>query len=326
MPGYGWADFLVCEHDLYAMALTGETLTCPNCSRCYQIRNGIANMLPRYEDDLHQRYAASYDTIARDDLEQPLEGARNVRHDDLLSFVGDTSGKRVLDLGSSNALYLEKMPADCKVALDISLPFLEAIGPGGDVFRVQGDAERLPFMPGFFDVVIISGLLEHILSPETLVARLHQICRSDTRIIVLVPWEEDLAPYKDLPWEFTHLRSFNSFTFSQLWYQFQIVKKKPLWPRMSDPSIFRLDGRLPTPIFELLRFAYFHRGLAKKEADRRMLWYAQLPQRERRLLFLYRPTFYQFELRTFAGSWIPAVYDRISQLVHTVSGAFKRSR
>ncbi|HEV2415046.1 MAG TPA: methyltransferase domain-containing protein [Candidatus Dormibacteraeota bacterium] len=326
MPQYSWTDFLVCEHDLYGMALAGDTLKCPKCNRCYQVRNGVAKMIPSYEDELHQRYLASYEKIARDDLAQPLEGARDIRHDDLLSFIGDTSRKRVLDLGSSNAVYLEKMQADCKVALDISLPFLEAMDTSTDVFRVCGDAERLPFVPGFFDVVIISGLLEHILSPENLVARLHQICRGDTRIIVLVPWEEDLTPYKDLSWEFTHLRSFNSFTFSQLWYQFRIVKKKALWPRMSEPFIFHLDERLPTPIFDFLRYAYFHRGLAKKEADRRMMWYEQLPRRERRLLFAYRPTFYQFELRTYAGSWVPPAYDRLSRFAETVSRPFRRSR
>jgi SAM-dependent methyltransferase len=219
------------------------------------------------------------------------------------------------------------MQADLKVALDISAPYLEAIRSNDDnLFRVCADAEKLPIAAGFFDVVIISGLLEHVLAPENLVARLHQICKPDTRVIVLVPWEEDLAPYRDLQWEFTHLRSFNSFTFSQLWHQFQIVRKRGVWPRMSDPVLFQLDGRLPTPVFDFLRYAYFHRGLAKTESEHRMRWHSELPRRERRLLRLYPPTFYQFELRTYAGSWVPAAYDRISRLAEAASRPFRRSR
>jgi SAM-dependent methyltransferase len=283
-------------------------------------------MLPQYDDEVHRRYLASYQQIAKDDLARPIEGRRDVRHAEFLRFVGPTSGKRVLDIGSSNALYLEKMQADLKVAMDISMPYLEAVASDGDVLRVCADAEKLPIAAGFFDVVIISGLLEHMLSPETLVARLHQVCRPDARIIVLVPWEEDLAPYKDLEWEYTHLRTFTSFTFSQLWHQFRIVRKMGVWPRMSDPVLFRLDEYLPTPLFDFLRYAYFHRGLAKAEADHRMQWHAQLPRRERRLLWFYRPTFYQFELRTYAGSSVPGRYEKVSGFARSVSRPFRRNR
>jgi len=326
MGRYAWADFLVCPEDLYALATNDTSLTCPGCKRSYEIRNGVPIMLPQYDDDLHRRYLESYHKIAKDDLARPIEGLREVRHAEFLRFVGDTAGKRVLDIGSSNALYLEQMEADFKVAMDISLPYLDAISPDSDVLRVCADAEKLPIAAGFFDVVIISGLLEHVLSPESLVARLHQICRPDTRIIVLVPWEEDLSPYRDLEWEFTHLRSFSSFTFSQLWHQFRIVKKKGVWPRMSDPLLFRLDELLPTPLFDFIRYTYFHRGLAKAEADNRMRWHAQLPRRERRLLWFYRPTFYQFELRTYAGSWVPSSYEMISRFARSLSQLFRRNR
>lgn len=309
------------------MAFDGSTLTCPGCGRRYEIRGGIAMMLPEYGDDLHKRYLESYQKIAHDDLAKPLEDQRDVRHSEFLRFIGDTTGKRVLDIGSSDGRYLAEMRADLKVAVDISAPYLEAIRADDEsLLRVCADAEKLPIAAGFFDVVIISGLLEHLLEPEKLIARLHQICKPDTRVVVLVPWEEDLAPYKDLPWEFTHLRTFNSFTFSQLWHQFRIVRRKAVWPRMSDPLLFRFDTRLPTPVFDFLRYAYFHRGLAKTESDYRMRWHSQLPRRQRRLLRFYPPTFYQFELRTYAGSSVPATYERLQSLADAVTRPFRRNR
>lgn len=326
MASHAWNDFLVCPDDTFGLSLGANEMSCPACGRTFDIRNGIAMMLPDYEDDLHKRYVDSYQKIARDDLSRPLEGQRDVRHEQFLEFIGDTSGKRVLDVGSSNGLYLEQMRADCKVALDISLPYLEAISPDAGIMRVCADAEKLPAAIGFFDVVIISGLLEHVLSPESLVARLHQVCKPSTRIIVLVPWEEDLSPYRDLPWEFTHLRTFTAFTFSQLWHQFRIVRKKGVWPRLSDPLLFRLDERLPTAVFDFLRYGYFHRELAKTEAEHRMRWHSQLPRRERRLLGFYRPTFYEFELRTYAGSNVPSTYDSLARVGDFLTRPFRRSR
>jgi len=323
---YTWTQFLVCPDDHYALQPSQNAMTCPVCGRCYETLNGIAGMLPQYRDETRRQYLQNYEEIARDDLAKPLEGRREVRHASLLRFIGDTRGKRVLDVGSSDAGYLGGMEADLKVALDISLPYLEAIPPESDVMRVCADAEQLPVATGFFDLVIISGVLEHVISPEALVARLHQACRPDTRVIVVVPWEEDLSVYSDMPWKFTHLRSFTSYSFSQLWHQFRIVRRQPMWPRLADPWLFRLDERLPTPLFDFLRFGYFHRGLAAVEAERRNQWSQELPRRERRLLRYYRPTFYQMELRTFAGSWIPALYDRSARLAAALTRPLRRRR
>lgn len=295
------------------MSETGDCLTCPACGRTYHLNDGVANLLPQYDDDTHTRYLQNYEDIAVDDLAEPLEANRDIRQAELMRFIGSVAGKRVLDIGSGDGVLLRDMDAEVKVALDISLTYLHAMkSPDSTLFRVCADAEKLPVAIGYFDVIVVSGVLEHLLAPETLVARLRQVCRPDTRVIVLVPWEEDLTPYRSMPWEFTHLRTFGAFTFSQLFHQFRIVRKKAVWPRMSDPVLFRLDKVLPAPIFDFLRYAYFHRGLAKREGETRMRWYAELPRREGRLLSLYPPTFYQFELKTFVGSWIPGSYERLA--------------
>lgn len=288
-------------------------MTCPVCHRTYRIRDDIAILLPEYDDEERRRYLESYQKIATDDLLEPLEARRDTRHHELLAFIGDVRGKRVLDIGSGNAAYLQKMDAALKVAVDIAMPYLDAIPTGAGVMKVCADAEMLPVASGFFDVIILDSVLEHVLDPEKVVAKVHQACRPDTRVIVVVPWEEDLEPYRSLPWEFTHLRSFNSSSFSALWHQFSIKRRKPIWPRLADPFLFRVDEWLPTPVFDFLRYGYFHRGGAARDAERRARWSAELPRREQRLLRYYRPTFYQFELQTYARSWVPRWHDKLAR-------------
>jgi uncharacterized protein YbaR (Trm112 family) len=315
-------DVVVCPDDHWDLAQDGNSLNCPKCLRTFEVRRGVPLLLPTYTDEVRERYLKSYEKVAHDDLETPLEGNREVRHEQLLRFMGDLRGKRVLDIGSSDAQYLAATDAKLKVALDLALPYLQAIPDDSGVLGVCADAESLPVKPGLFDVIIIAGVLEHLLEPEKLAARLQAICRPDTRVIAYVPWEEDLAPYRDLPWEFTHLRTFDEFRFSQLFYRFKIVKRAPTWPKLSDPILFKFGQRLPTPLYNILRWGYFHRGLGTREYQARSRWIAELPRRQKRLLRLYPPFFYQFELRLLEGSWEARTYDRLSAILKR----FRRSR
>jgi len=304
-------ELLVCPDDLQELCAGGERLTCSGCRRAYEIRSGIPILLPTYTEEIRDRYLRSYEKIARDDLTQPLEPLRHIRHRNLIRFIGDVRGQRVLDIGSSYAGYLGRLEAGQKIALDIALPFLEAIPPDSGVLRVCADAETLPIRNGVVDVVIISDVLEHLLEPEKLAARLLAVCRPNTRIIVEVPWEEDLTPYRDMPWEFTHLRRFNEYLFSRLFYRFKIVRRSPSWPALREPFLFQIGHLLPAPLYNALRWDYFHRGGAARDLAARERWTRQLPRRERLLLRVYRPFVYQFELRPLEGSWEQRAYDRV---------------
>ncbi len=75
-----------------------------------------------------------------------------------------------------------RLDAAFRVAVDIALPYLKVVPAIDGLALVCADAEYLPFRAGFFDVIIVSGVLEHILEPEKLVARLATIChRGDAR-------------------------------------------------------------------------------------------------------------------------------------------------
>jgi SAM-dependent methyltransferase len=267
------------------------------CGASYPIRGGIPLLLPPYENEEQFRYLASYEQLASDDLTVPLENRREVRHSVLIDFIGDVRGKKVLDIGSSAATYLRQLDAEFKVAFDLVYAYVAAIPGDTHVVPVCGDAEFLPFRPGFFDVIVISDALEHFLKPEAVIEHLRVICRPDTRIIVHVPWEEDIAPYRDSKYEFAHLRSFSSYTFALMWRDFEIRRARSTYPSLEEPFVFKLDGIVPQALYRRFVYWYFHRGWAHREYAWRSRWIEELPKRERGLLYLYKPKFRLFELR-----------------------------
>jgi len=203
----------------------------------------------------------------------------------------------VIDVGSSHAGYLIHMQAAQRIALDIAAPFLEAIPEESGILRIRADAETLPIAPGSVDVVIISDVLEHLLEPERFVQRLMQIATPATRVIVHVPWEENIARYESSVYEFTHLRSFTRYTFGQLLFAFRIARERATYPALEEPFVFRTRRYLPLWAYNILAWRYFHRDGGRKEYSRRARWIEELPSRERWLVRFYRPLFMMFEMR-----------------------------
>lgn len=284
-------------------------LQCVCCRGEYEITGGVPVLLPHYETAEQARYYECYQVIAQDDLNQPLECNRTARHDVLARFIGNVRNKKVLDIGASNALYLKNLDAGFKVALDIARPYLAAISETDDVVRVCGDAECLPLRTDFFDVVIISDILEHLLNPERLIERLKASCHKRTRIIVHIPWEENLEPYREMKYEFAHLRSFNAYKFSEMWRGFYIKRSHATYPSLDEPIVFRFERILPQLLYNALVHIYFETDLWKREQAWRDRWLRELPRRERLLLLVYKPAYRIFELRAIKKSlWAYALW------------------
>jgi hypothetical protein len=65
----------------------------------------------------------------------------------------------VLDVGSSNGLYLTQLNAKLKVAADLAIPYLSNVLSHKNIMPICCDAEYLPVKLKLFDVIIISTLL-----------------------------------------------------------------------------------------------------------------------------------------------------------------------
>ena len=122
---------------------------------------------------------------------------------------------------------------------------------------------------GAFDVIILSDMLEHVLDPEAVVARLADVCTPGTRVIVHVPWNEDLAAYADSQYEFAHLRKFTTYSFARLFHRFYIRRTRPTWPSLEEPIVFKVDGPSASVPGGCCSLAYFYTGLADLESRKR---------------------------------------------------------
>ena len=313
---YQFSDYCICPICRGDLAQQNDNLTCVACQHRYPIENGIPVLLPDYEDNLQERYQENYENIAQTFIDTNKSHTDNVtgRHETLLNFVGSKhDNQRVLDIGSSHALYLDKIQADFKVALDIAVTYLRLIPHSTNIVPVQGDAEKLPFKKGFFDIIIIADILEHVLDPEKLVEHVKSICHENTRVFVHIPWQEDLTPYLSTSYEFSHLRSFDTFYFTHLWRDFSILRWKDTFPAIAkSPIIFTLEGKLPRFIYNALVWAYYYLpNVASRDDAWRQRQYAKLPAGEWWLLWFYRPVFRMFELRPRADGGKPRWYRTV---------------
>jgi len=93
---------------------------------------------------------------------------------------------RILDVGcgSGTWAYFWKDFGYNVIGLDISSKSLE-ITWGKGVVAIKGDAKRLPFNDGTFDLVYSDGLLEHFVDPKPILEEIFRVSRK--YIITLVP-------------------------------------------------------------------------------------------------------------------------------------------
>jgi SAM-dependent methyltransferase len=292
------AGLLVCPTCRTAIEERGGEPWCPRCARGYPVVDGVPVLLPEYEDEeRREAYRLNYERIASDDLDSPIVANRfDLMHRDLLAFIGDTRGTSVLDIGSAYGSYLVELPAARRVAVDIALPYLRHLGPESGVVRVCGDAEHLPVHAAAFDVIVISDVLEHLLDPAALVAILAAECRPGARIVVHIPWRESLEQYEDVPYEFTHMRSFDEYSFRSLFAGFDVTRERDALPRLDQPLVFRLKRFLPRGAYNAFVHLQQSTMLAQLDADYRERWIRDLPER-RWLLRVFEPQVKLFELR-----------------------------
>lgn len=296
-----FSDFCLCPECRSELIEHKVALECRNCGVTYEIQDGTLRLLPACIEPLRERYRKNYEKIATNFLTKNKYKADNVayRHHSLLKFIGRKHpGKRILDIGSSHAIYLREIQAEFKVAVDIAETYLKIIPASAGVFPILADAESFPFKDQFFDIIIIADILEHLLNPERLVEALAQASDANTRIFVHIPWEENLEPYFKSEFEFAHLRSFNAYTFCQLWHRFYIHRSRFTYPDLRYPLIFKLEKFLPLWFYNaLVKRYFFTSGIAEKDAIWRENRLNSLPKGEWILLRLFKPVFRIYEMR-----------------------------
>ncbi|HEY1221213.1 MAG: methyltransferase domain-containing protein [Bryobacteraceae bacterium] len=92
------------------------------------------------------------------------------------------AGAHVLDLGAAAGSFRNVRPDICVVRLD--LKFDTAADSG---YLVRGDAARLPFAGGVFDLLVSNHSLEHFVELEAVVGEIGRVAKAGAGLYVAVP-------------------------------------------------------------------------------------------------------------------------------------------
>jgi SAM-dependent methyltransferase len=213
-----------------------------------------------------------------------------------LGRLGLRAGARVLDLGCGEGRHVHALRARDGVqvvGLDADAASLAKAGEalhslpdgGGGTGWVRGDAYRLPFGPGVFDVVVCSEVLEHLADVDGALLEMSRVLAPGGRLAVSVPraWPERicwaLAPgrggYADQPGG--HVRIFEARDLSRSIERrrFRLTGrhhahalhapywwlKTALWSRRDDHPLVRLYHRLL--VWDLMRRPWLTRTLER---------------------------------------------------------------
>jgi ubiquinone/menaquinone biosynthesis C-methylase UbiE len=142
-----------------------------------------------HDDAVRARFADTADRVAAHAARQVEELREQLR-----VFVAPSGDERALDSGcgaGTLALALAPLVRDV-VGVDLVPELLDAAREGApeNVTFVEGDATRLPFERGEFDLACSRRTIHHIARPELAIAELARVTRPGGRILV----NDQIAP------------------------------------------------------------------------------------------------------------------------------------
>lgn len=205
-----------------ALGGEGDTqLVCDTCADVFPVADGIARFQRDFDD-----YSENYDLICEDDLARPK--TPTVVKQVFSELVTPRAKGIVCDVGCGDGYVLRRLSNERRIALDIALPYLEALPP--EILRLWSRVENVPLRARSVDTLICTDVLEHVLDPSALATEIDRLVATDGAALIAFPFEQDLSVY-ELPeyrakyakYKYVHLRSINDALIDELFPSFRIV-------------------------------------------------------------------------------------------------------
>ncbi|MDQ6801219.1 MAG: class I SAM-dependent methyltransferase [Acidobacteriota bacterium] len=141
-----------------------STLRCRRCSAAYPVENQIADFAGgAYYDNFKEPSQLSLEHIRGLELEN--EGATTRIAEYYLPLIGASSRSRVLDAGCGNGISVDLLQSAGYEAWGVDLSLLRRWQWRERTHRdhlAVASGMKLPFADAFFDVVLSSGVIEHV--------------------------------------------------------------------------------------------------------------------------------------------------------------------
>jgi ubiquinone/menaquinone biosynthesis C-methylase UbiE/uncharacterized protein YbaR (Trm112 family) len=186
---------LLCDPDTHdALELDTGALLNSKSGRRYPIRDGIPVFFEALSGS-NKKYQELYDRIARvydpaETLYRWLFRKRDLRTEYLNALEVDASA-RVLEVSVGTGANIPHLRSDTEVfGIDISWEMLKRCGKHlarwkrtAELF--QGEAERLPFRDGIFDVVFHVGGINFFNDRARSIAEMIRVAKRETKIVIV---------------------------------------------------------------------------------------------------------------------------------------------
>ena len=120
------------------------------------------------------------------------------------------AGSKILDVGVGMGRLLERFPSMQRYGMDVSRGYLKHAKHKG-INVCLSLIEDMPYRLNYFDAVVSTDVLEHVLDLNLAVKNILRVLKKDGILIIRVPLEEDLSTYldEDYPYDLVHLRTFD---------------------------------------------------------------------------------------------------------------------
>ena len=171
----------ICSAESYYMlSKDGYTLyKCPSCALVF--------LFPMPEDaylkeEVYSAKSGYQGHRAKEDL---IHAPPTKRFDEIIRYLGNVSGKKILDVGASNGefLYLLKNIGADTYGVEINTKTANAaLKLGLNIFT--GFLEEANYRDDFFDIVHLGDILEHVTNPRALLAECRRVLRPGGILIV----------------------------------------------------------------------------------------------------------------------------------------------
>ena len=162
-----------------------RVVTIPGTEECFDLDRPGA--VAAWNRALNRRYAMENLTGHQSRFVRRIEARRRRRIAELVPAF-DVA----LDLGAEDGTLASIWKDKGRRVLLVDLD--PAILPGRD--SVAADAAKLPVRDGACDCVVLSAILEHVVSPGDTIREVARVLRPGGRIVAYVPWDGAVVPLK----------------------------------------------------------------------------------------------------------------------------------